>query len=349
MKQPIYCFVAGGSGGHIIPALTRAQQLNGYNIFFSTESVLDIKIIQTHAAVDKHIKLPVNAIPSLKTAWKTPIWLWHMLYAFFTSFKILFYEKPQEVISTGGLVSIPVVLAARLLRIPVTLYELNVEPGKATQFLAPYASTINIVFPETARYLPRYSCTRTEYPLQNSLLQLERISTDKTTIMVLGGSQGSVSLNSFAYQLFTTHFSNRKDIHIIHQTGLNDKRNWNTIYKTLGISHTVFTFSENLETFYRTTDFVLCRAGAGTLCEIEHLNIPCITVPLETSYTKHQRLNAYSMAHKHPDQFTVITQDDITSHPEQTYRICAERIIKQAIQMEPIPSSEDTNLFQLGE
>lgn len=337
-----YCIVGGGSGGHIIPGLTIAENYKLQNpdttiLFFTSASKLDKEIINSQKSIiSHHVPLEITP-PPIKKPWNLPLWTIQLLRTIFQSYSWLRKTNTHEIISTGGFVSVPVVLAARLLQLPITLYELNVEPGKATKFLTRFATTINITFNQTQRYLPHKQCTVIEYPLRRQIKQIHpRKITDNShkTLLILGGSQGSISLNNVIFN-WITHEKNLHNLHIIHQTGSHEKRDWNAIYKTLGIQHTVFAFHDSLETLYPFVDYVICRAGAGTLFEVEHLNLPCLMIPLETSYTRHQIYNARAMAEKHPELFQILYETTIQSDPTTTFKTINRFILANPLEHRP--------------
>ena len=235
----------------------------------------------------------------------------------------------------GGLISIPVCLAGKLLRIPIELYELNVEPGKAVNFLSKFVSKINICFDETEKYFPFKKCNLVSYPIRFSesekkLSKLEAIkkinlSEDKKTILILGGSQGSVFINNLFKDFILQNNNINNKIQVIHQTG-SDKFDWELLYKENLICAITFDFSDNIEQYYLAADIVVCRSGAGSLSEILFFQKKCITIPLEINSNNHQLLNAKSLEKKHPDLFCVLRQSDVTKNPN----LFSEKIKKTA-------------------
>jgi UDP-N-acetylglucosamine--N-acetylmuramyl-(pentapeptide) pyrophosphoryl-undecaprenol N-acetylglucosamine transferase len=330
-KQQTLCFVAGRSGGHLIPALTLAQQKKQKNtalkvLFFSSHRALDRHIVGSCEAVDYYVPLKLNNVP-LRKPWLLPIFGWHFCVAFFSARKHLRRYRPISVLSTGGYVSIPVFLAARSLRIPVELFELNVIPGKAAHFLARYAQTIYVCFEQTKKYFAPYTCQLTPYPIrlkpfdnaeesrQQALHQFH-LSPQLKTILILGGSQGSVFLNNATKTLLNHHPELAKTLQIIHQTGALDNDGWNAFYKQKNITAFVTDFSEHVRMFYAAADLVICRSGAGSLFETLFFKKPCITIPLETTENNHQLDNAVAMQESYPHLFSVMRQNDITKNTE---------------------------------
>ena len=319
------CFVAGRSGGHIIPCLTLAKQHRLQNpsyeiMFFSTHAQLDQHLLHNDSTITHHIPLTLENVP-LKKFWKLPRFFWNLSVAILQSFRRLYALKPERIITTGGYIAIPVCFAAKLLRIPIELYEVNVVPGKAISFLAPIAHTIWICFEQTKNYLPAHKCKQTTYPIkftpddplitkQEALKKLQ-FHPKKKTILVLGGSQGSLFINNAIKELLKNHPSLQHTVQIIHQTGAQDRTDWQQIYASMGIPSIVFSYQTDMATYYAATDLVLCRSGAGSLAEVIFFKKKCITIPLETAATMHQVDNAHAMGHMHPDLITVIRQDQI--------------------------------------
>jgi UDP-N-acetylglucosamine--N-acetylmuramyl-(pentapeptide) pyrophosphoryl-undecaprenol N-acetylglucosamine transferase len=322
MKQKTIAFVAGKSGGHIIPCLTIAENncARGNErssiLFFSSNTDLDKKILANNPLVSWHIMLPLStrAGSLLKT-------LWHALYSFILSFFYLCKHRPIQIITTGGIVAIPTCIAGFVLRIPITLYSLDAVPGKAIRFLTPLATSIITCFESSQRYFPAHKCTVQPYPVkyqnminlpdQHTALRALCLSSEKKTIVILGGSQGSLFLNNCMKQLVNDPSFDGKSIQIIHQTGSLDATDWNNFYKEKNITAYVFSYMPHLEQIYEAADLIICRAGAGTLFEVKFFNKPCIIIPLETNTTTHQVDNARAMHKEHPGVFRMLLQKNI--------------------------------------
>lgn len=320
-KEKTICFVAGKSGGHIIPALTLAQKAREKHeqthiLFFSTASSLDKKITEATSTINQHISLALENVP-YKRPWRFPIFFWQLIRSFFSALKYLQKNKPETVISTGGYIAIPVCLAARILRIPIELFELNVLPGKATTFLAPFAQIIHLCFEETQKNLSKKSCKLAEYPIrykpvenakQAQEIAINKLELDpsKKTVLVLGGSQGSLNINTKIKKWVSENPQLKDTMQIIHQTGALDQTNWQTFYTNAGIKAVTADFFNDLETLYQAADLVVCRSGAGSLFETIFFKKPCITIPLETKSNTHQVHNALAMRKRFPSLVEVI-------------------------------------------
>ncbi len=325
------CFVAGRSGGHIIPALTLAQKEKQKNpatnvLFFSASSTLDKHIAGSSQMVNWHIPLKLGNVP-IRKPWRLPIFFWRFFRSFFSALFWLKKKKVQKVVSTGGYISLPVCLAAWTLRIPIELFELNAEPGKATKFLAPFSKKISTCFEQTKQCFPSHKCCFVKYPIRYKQLNntdlsaakaREQINLDpnKKTILILGGSQGSIFINNLIKKWITNRKNKIKNIQIIHQTGAIDTTDWKKIYENLGVRNISAPFFDNLEPFYHATDLVICRSGAGSLFETLFFDKKCITIPLETKKNNHQVHNALAAKYKYPILITVLRQHEIMKFPD---------------------------------
>lgn len=314
MKQHAIAFAAGTSGGHIIPCLTLAQKEDGQKLFFSTNTPLDQTLIALNKHIDVHI--PFN-ITSKRHWYDYPRLAWQLARATWDSFWHLKRHNVKKIISTGGLIALPVCVAGWLQNIPIELWELNATPGSAIAWSARFATTIITPIKHAQSYFPADKCAIKNYPIQYAHNQNEKkyelfnFDPHKKTIFILGGSQGSLFLNSAIKTLFESNNSLQNKLQIIHQTGANDSRDWQYFYQNKGITAHVFSFSNNLRTFYALADLVVCRSGSGTLHETIFFEKPFITIPLETHTTNHQVDNALAMQELHPELCSVLLQGEI--------------------------------------
>lgn len=320
------CFVAGKSGGHLLPCVTKAKQLkNEFSqaqlYIFSTGNDIDKKIIDKHHFFQHYIPTILWDVP-YQRPWLMPIFLGNVFWYFCKSMYKLWQLKPQKVISFGGFNSVPVCLAALLLQIPFELYELNVEPGKAISFLSYFTDTIYVCFHDTKKYFPKHKCILFDYPVRFSLedkkydkqqlLQKYNFSLGKKTIVILGGSQGSSLLNKTIKECIELYPDIANNIQVVHQTGYVDFEHYKDFYKQHNIPAVVFGYHEYLQDFYVLADIIVSRAGAGTLFEIKFFEKSCICVPHQTAQTNHQIKNILALQQELPLQFNIISQNEFT-------------------------------------
>lgn len=327
--KKVLCGVAGASGGHIIPGIillgTLAQQEDADVLFFSTNTQFDRSILEHYLTSFTHCSLPVIPVPG-KKVWRYPLFFYHTLSAFFTSLRALRRYRPTKVISMGGFISVPVCLAARVLRIDIQLFELNAVPGKAVRWLAPFARTIFVCFDDAARSFDQNKVQHASYPLRftdkDMMSQKEarvrlNLSPDKKVILVLGGSQGSQALNALMKRFFET--SSEKDLAVIHQTGAvkgsDPQKEFEQFYKERGIEAVVFAYAHELNISYAAADLVISRAGAGSVFELEFFKKKSILIPLEISAEAHQLENALAMIKRSPELFSLARQEYVEKNP----------------------------------
>ena len=262
--------------------------------------------------------------------------------AILKTIKIFWKNKPVKIVTTSGLIAVPVCIAGKLMGIPFEIFELNVVPGKSTKFLAPLASKIFTCFKVSQKCLPTKKCHLANYPVRftNKDKQLNKIEIcnklgllpNKKIILILGGSQGSIFLNKLianaakdltliklnqnpARPELIEEDEHLSEFQIIHQTGTLDKFDYSAHYKQLGITAQVVDYCNNIEEFLTACDIIICRSGAGTLAEVLFFEKKCITIPLETNTTTHQIDNAKAVAIEHPELVKFILQSQLEDNP----------------------------------
>lgn len=318
------CFVAGKSGGHIVPclALARTQFMNEKAYFITTNKSLDTTILKTHDFKGAHYTLPLQsaALTSL------PLKLWTsvlLVWSFVQSLFLLMRIKPKKIISTGGIIGIPVCLAAKILGIPIDLYDLDACPGKASQMIAKMGAQVHVCFKTSARFFNAQRCVLTAYPTRfttylssNTIKKISEahgLTDSRFTLLILGGSQGSQNINRLILETLTDYPELRKTLQIIHQAGGQDLQAIKDVYNQYTIPHLVFSYTDIIDIWYSKADLALCRSGAGTLFELIFFKTPCITIPLETQTTSHQKNNAYALAQEYPNLVTVLEEKNASS------------------------------------
>ena len=335
------CFVAGRSGGHLLPALTLAQQLHVQGItthLITTNTTLDHRIAKGVSWIAHHKALSVNNISKnpLKLLW----FVAQCIVAGMKSFLFLRKHNVQKVVTTGGYIALPVCWAAWVQRIPIEAYELNAVPGKATTFLARFASKIYVCFEQTKKYFSADRCEYAPYPIrfakpasadQAQAITELKLSHAKKTVFINGGSQGSLFLNRMIKEWIELNPHIHALIQIIHQAGSADQvASLKQLYQLHEISAHVFDYSDAIKTYYNAADIIICRAGAGSLFEALHFEKICIVIPLEIKSTSHQKDNALAMMHKYPALFSVLTEAELNKNNTLFFSAINKRIHAQA-------------------
>lgn len=324
MNNSYIACVAGKSGGHIIPCLTYARSIKHGDqkiIFFSNNTSLDYALLKDQHDIAHHYAYSLSIT---RTLWGICTTVISFIKTTLHAYKTLKKHRPSAIISTGGLISLPVCIAGWLLRIPCTLFELNAIPGKAARACAFFARTIHICFATAVSQFPAYKTTVMPYPLKPEIIQGACTKTvrnnNKKTVFIIGGSQGSISLNNAIKKMIERYSNVYDNITFIHQTGNNDQTDWPAWYANHSIDAIAFPFTDNLVPYYQQADIVITRAGAGTLFEIMAFKKKCFIIPLETKSTDHQVDNALAMQQQYPHLCTVIREKELCNDPEIMYK-----------------------------
>ena len=289
MKKNIL-ITTGGSGGHVIPAMILYDHLSKEtNVIISTDK-------RGSKYLDKDdYNYKVIDTPKLNNIFFLPFNLILIFFLTFKSFILLKNRKIEKLISTGGYMSLPLILAAKLLKLKIYLLEPNLVLGRANKFFL--NSCINIFcYTEQIKNFPNnLKCKMVIIsPLVRENIyksNLSSITKDKFNLLIVGGSQGA---NIFDKNLKNSivNISRKVSIKVIQQTSEKNISNLRDFYLKNNIENLIFSFDKNFTNIIQKADLCLTRAGASTLAELSVLNIPFITVPLPTSKDNHQFENA---------------------------------------------------------
>lgn len=309
------CMVTGGSGGHIYPALTFAdyvKKTTDYEVFFiGNDHKMESEIIPNHgydfyaihnqglqgSVLDKIIAVlgQFKAISQAK--------------------KHLKRLKPDVVFTFGGYVSLPVVLAAKQLKIDVVLHEQNAFVGKANRMSAKYAKALFTSYEEAFKGEPHvyyYGNPRASLAIEanHSDAELKRIGLDKNRKLVLAvmGSQGSLTMNEVFKEMI--HHIDTIDYQIVFVSGKNEYQSFMRGIDKLP-EHVFVEDYINQSELLPFVDLIVARAGASTITEIVAFDLPSILVPSPYVADNHQYFNAKSLADKHAA--VLIEEKDVTA------------------------------------
>ena len=299
-----FIFGAGGTGGHITPALALADELQKYShsvLFIGNHNSIEESLCKSAGYPIRYIK-----VQKLYRSFK----LENLMFPFFlansiiTALHILKKEKPQAVICTGGFVAGPTAIAASCLKIPLFFHESNSYPGLVTRKMAIKINTIFISFENSKKYLSKAKTVNYGIPLRQSKIssaqkafELSSLGLDnsKPTILVSGGSQGSVAINTVVSFAILDILS--MGYQIIWQTGKISYERFATKHKnTEGLY--IFAFSPELPNMLSKCKLAITRSGAMTIAELEENRIPAILIPLPTAAENHQYYNALAQKEK---------------------------------------------------
>lgn len=290
MKQSIV-ITAGGTGGHIFPALALAKQAqqDGFAVhWIGTMQGMEASIV-TQAGFD----FTGLAMKGLRgKSWleriKTP---WRSVKALYQARQLLKRLEPDAVVAFGGYVTGPVGVAAWLQRIPLVLHEQNAHMGLTNRCLRHLAKRVCLAFP--LKDLNAKTII-TGNPIRETLIAplTKPAKTDaKLHLLVLGGSQGAQAINELVPQALALLEPEAQPA-VWHQAGKHKTKATEALYQKHRLSATVNMFIDDMATAYAWADVVIARAGAMTVSELACVGIPSVLIPLPTAVDDHQTANA---------------------------------------------------------
>lgn len=286
----------GGTGGHVIPAIAIAQELqrryNAECLFIGTARGLENRLVPNAGYPLKLVQVGALNRVSLATRLKT---IFDLPRSIFTAAGIINEFHPDVVIGVGGYASGPAMLAAILKHIPRVAFEPNVVPGFANRVVAHFVSAAAVHFKETADYFRNPSVTGV--PVRPAFFQISRKPYDPAspTLLVFGGSQGARAINQAMIRSLPKLKQRVPGLHIIHQTGERDYQTVQAAYALAGVVAEVQKFIDDMPAFFARADLVLSRSGASTVAEIAAAGKPAVFVPFPLAADDHQRRNAEAL------------------------------------------------------
>ncbi len=297
MKKPCIVIMAGGTGGHIFPALAVAKHLQnkGWDIhWLGTKEGLESQIIP-------NAKIPIHYITVQGLRGRGLLgWViapFRLLIALYQAISIIHKLKPTVILGGGGFVSGPGGVAAWLLRYPLVIHEQNSIVGLTNRTLSLVANQTLESFPGSFPAVRQAICTGN--PIREELLNLPEFSTrlknltgtGPIKLLVLGGSRGALAINEICPQAIAVLPLDKRPV-IWHQTGAKHLELTLKQYQAVGIEARIEPFIEDMAAAYSWADLVLCRAGAMTVGELAVVGVGSILVPFPYAVDDHQTTNA---------------------------------------------------------
>ncbi len=296
-------FAGGGTGGHLFPGISLAQEFNRRFpdvdiVFAGTRKGLEVRVIpplgyrlvfiKIGGLVGKGLRQRLKVIGSLPRA-------------LIQALVLLVRYQPDLVVGLGGYASAPVLVAARMAGIPLVIQEQNAFPGLVNRCLAPFAAAIFIAFDKARKKLHNRNIINTGNPVRADFIRSVESSTGNQNaflILVIGGSLGAHSLNETVPPALARLKESGIPIRVIHQTGSKELERVREAYQTSGIQAEVADFFADMERKYAQADLVICRAGALTLAELALVGRPAVLVPYPHAAHDHQQFNAQVFVEK---------------------------------------------------
>lgn len=309
MSSKTAVIAAGGSGGHIYPALAVADRLKKSHpdllIFFvGTEGGLENKIIPPKGYPLLHI--PIGRLNKNVATSERVMTLLKMPLAFFKAAWICLKLRPRFLLGVGGHASGPMLLMASLMGFKTYIWEPNAFPGMANRYLSRFVKKIFVVFDQAARRLGEGKAQKVGYPMRESIEALGHLAVKESEpefhVLVFGGSQGAQSINSAVLDLVKTHAEALLGVKILLQCGSRDFGRVSEIHQSLSTSAkeivSITEFIYDMEEKYKWADVVIARSGMGAVSELSATGTPSILIPLASSADGHQQKNAEALQEK---------------------------------------------------
>ncbi len=287
-KRNNLLIAASGTGGHIFPALAVSKKVEkDWNIhWLGVKQRLDSKFVPR-----KYNLLTLNLVTPKKNIFILFQYI-KILFSTFNIITILKEKKINLVFTTGGYVSAPTIIAAKLLKIPVIFHESNLIPGTVTKYFGFLCKFVLIGFKDTNSYLKNCKTIFTGTPLRDEFYKIrplpEWVPRGKGPLLiVMGGSQGAKSINEIFYE--SLNFLIKQNFRIVHIIGEN---NIDNSIKPKSKNYIQKKFTNQIPALMQNCDLVISRSGAGTINELIQTGKPSILIPYPHSKNNHQEKNA---------------------------------------------------------
>jgi len=331
-------FTGGGTGGHFFPIIALTREIGGLQaqinkevnkkgkidfFYIGPKDYLNLDservLSQEKIAVKNILAGKIRRYVGFVAFFRNFIDIFKNFIGTFQAFFILFFLAPDAVFSKGGYGAVPVMLAARLLKIPIFIHESDIAPGLSNRLFNKYASKVFLSFPGTEIKISKpEKVSLVGNPIRKEILEgsvenakkIFNLTLEKPVIFIIGGSQGAQKINDAVLNALPQMLNN---FELIHQTGL---LNFKQVTKEAQVM-----IKENLQKYYHPFPFlketeikhayavsglIISRAGSGTIFEIAACKKPSILIPLANSAQNHQIKNAYAYA---KNKATVVVEE----------------------------------------
>ncbi|PAV29808.1 undecaprenyldiphospho-muramoylpentapeptide beta-N-acetylglucosaminyltransferase [Virgibacillus profundi] len=301
MKKKRILFTGGGTAGHVIVnlALIPVYQRDGWEIdYIGSKEGIERKLIGQLDGVTYHaISTGKLRRYMSKENFKDPF---KVLKGTMQAARIMGKTKPSIIFSKGGFVSVPVMLASKLRRVPAVIHESDYTPGLANKIAIPFAKKVLATFPETMNFLPEKKAEYVGAIIREELFKGEKekglayagLTKEKPVLLIMGGSGGSRKINETVRTSLPELLDTFQIIHICGQGNLDPD------VKEKGYAQFEY-INEEVKDIFAASDYVLSRAGSNAIFEFLALQIPMLLIPLSKEASRgDQIINARSFAEK---------------------------------------------------
>ncbi|VXD23616.1 UDP-N-acetylglucosamine--N-acetylmuramyl-(pentapeptide) pyrophosphoryl-undecaprenol N-acetylglucosamine transferase [Planktothrix serta PCC 8927] len=307
-QTPIRLLIAAsGTGGHLFPAIATAEHLSDFEIeWLGVPDRLERELVpqqyplHTISVEGFQQRLSFTTLKIIAKFARSWLQVRHLLKT----------GKFRGVFTTGGYIAAPAILAARSLGLPVILHESNALPGKVTRSFGPWCNAVALGFAASIPYLSRAHTVVVGTPVRSNFLNASQplsfhLPDDVPVIVVVGGSQGAVSVNKLVREAAPTWF--QAGAWVVHLTGNNDPN----VEALNHPQYITMPFYDNMAALLKRANLAVSRSGAGTLTELAITHTPSILIPYPFAAEDHQTYNANVFAQA--GAAWVFQQQDLTA------------------------------------
>lgn len=317
--------VGGGSGGHFYPLMAVADSLKKSEekprLYYFGPAPYKQEILSDHDIT--YVYCPAGKLRRY-FSFQNILDFFRTFFGIFIAIWKLYKVYPDVIFSKGSYTAVPILIAARLLMIPVVIHESDAVPGRANKLAAKFAKYIAVSYDDAAKFFPAKKTALVGIPLRDEMKttisdphSVLGIPTDKPLIYVTGGSQGADRVNQIILRSLTDFLPYYR---IFHQVGDSNLEQTRQTAKGL-LQGTEFTDSyyveghipgETVNALMQAASLVITRAGSTTLFEIAYHGKPSIIIPIPEDVSRDQRTNAYTYARS--GAATVLEEHNLTPH-----------------------------------
>ena len=305
--------MAGGTGGHIFPALSVAEHVRaaGWNVvWLGSRAGMEARIVPPRGYTMAWIRFSALRGKGLLRAAFLPL---NLLVAFVQSARAIFAHRPDVVLGMGGYVAFPGGMMASLLNRPLVIHEQNSVAGLANRVLSRLADKVLVGFP--AAFGAAAKVEWSGNPVRSDIAAIPppearySMRSGVLRVLVMGGSQGARALNEVVPQAIASMPAASRP-ELTHQTGTAHLDAVRSTYAKLGVRANVVAFIEDMAASYAAVDLMICRSGASTVAELAAAGVPAVLVPFPQAVDDHQTHNARFLA-EHGGA-VLVAQDELT-------------------------------------
>jgi UDP-N-acetylglucosamine--N-acetylmuramyl-(pentapeptide) pyrophosphoryl-undecaprenol N-acetylglucosamine transferase len=319
-----FLIMAGGTGGHVFPALAVARELaaRGCEIrWLGTRTGMEAELVARAGFPIEFISIAGLRGKGVLGWFAAPF---RLVRALWQAIRILRAFRPAAVLGMGGFVTGPGGVAAKLLGIPLLIHEQNAIAGLTNRLLARIADRVMEAFPGTFRHaVPTGNPVRADIAALPPPAQRYSEHRGPIRVFVVGGSLGAMALNQTVPQALAKMEPAQRPA-VRHQTGQRNLEAAGQRYREAGVDAELLPFVDDMAAAYAWADLVLCRAGALTVSELAAAGVPAVLVPFPFAVDDHQTHNAQFLVNDHAG--ILVPQENLTpaNLAELLREFCAE-------------------------